>query len=66
MFDMKKMLGAVLVMLLTGCTSLSFAERVAAAWVLDKVPVPERQINDSLTGDEQVDEGEELSDTPTL
>lgn len=57
---MKKMLGAVLVMLLTGCTSLSFAERVAAAWVLDKVPVPERQMNDSLTGDEQPEEEEEL------
>lgn len=57
---MKKMLGAVLVMLLTGCTSLSFAERVAAAWVLDKVPVPERQMNDSLTVDEQLEEEEEL------
>lgn len=57
---MKKMLGAVLVVLLTGCTSLSFAERVAAAWVLDKVPVPERQMNDSLTGDEQLEEEEEL------
>lgn len=58
MFDMKKLLSVVLVMLLTGCTSLGFAERVAAAWVLDKVP--ERQMNDSLTGDEQLEEEEEL------
>ena len=54
----------LLAFLLTSCTSLGFAERVASAWVLDKIP--ERQLNDSLTGDEQLEEGEELSEEPAL
>lgn len=54
----------VLVMMLTSCTGLSLLDRTAAAWVLDKLPEP--QLNDSLTGDEQLEEEEELSARPTL
>lgn len=63
---MKKLLSVVLVTLLTGCTSLSMFQAAAVNMVIERVHIPERQMNGSLTEDEQVDEGEELSDTPTL
>lgn len=57
---MKKLLSIVLVMLLTGCTSLSMFQVAAVNMALDRVHIPEQQMNDSLTGDEQLEEEEEL------
>lgn len=57
---MKKLLSVVLVMLLTGCTSLSMFQAAAVNMAIERVHIPERQMNGSLTGDEQLEEEEEL------
>lgn len=57
---MKKLFTMLLAIMLTSCTGLSMFQTAAVNLALDRVYIPERQVNESLTGDEQLEEEEEL------
>jgi len=62
--SIKNTAALLLVMLLTSCTSLSYLERVVLIHAVNAIP--ERQVNNSLTEDEQLEEGGELLPQPLL